>query len=86
MTAVQEGLTSVHVSWTTPSDASGYRIDYTSGDSSSGSVFVGGAFTDMTLYNYLLAGLQNGAIYTISIRASSSIFLGRGVVVGLGKI
>ena len=65
--AVQEGLTSIRVSWTPSSDATGYRIDYTSSDGSSNSVTVSGGSTD----NHLLTGLQNGDTYTISIVATS---------------
>ena len=62
--AVQEGLTSIRVSWSPPTplgDTTGYRIYYSGG--SSGSVNVSDGSTD----NYLLTGLQNGDIYTISI-------------------
>ena len=61
--AVQEGPTSVRVSWSPPSplgDTTGYRISYSGG--SSGSVDVSDDSTD----NYLLTGLQNGVSYTIS--------------------
>ena len=66
--AVQEGLTSVRVSWSPPSplgDTTGYRISYSGG--SSGSVDVSDGSTD----NYLLTRLQNGASYTISIMGTS---------------
>ena len=66
--AVQEGLTSIQISWSPPiplGDTTGYRIYYSGG--SSGSVDVSGGSTD----NYLLTGLQNGCIYTISIVATS---------------
>ena len=69
--AVQEGLTSVRVSWSPPTplgDTTGYRISYSGG--SSGSVDFSGGSTD----NYLLTGLQNGANYTISIMGSSEHF------------
>ena len=68
--AVQEGLTSIRVSWSPPSplgDTTGYRIDYTSSDGSSDSVTASGGSTD----NYLLTGLQNGDTYTVSIVATS---------------
>ena len=61
---VQEGPTSIRVSWSPPTplgDTTGYRIYYSGG--SSGSKNVGGGSTD----NYLLTGLQNGENYTISI-------------------
>ena len=70
LTAVQEGLTSIRVSWSPPSplgDTTGYRIDYTSSDGSSDSVTVSDGSTD----NYLLTDLQNGDTYTISIVATS---------------
>ena len=70
LTAVQEGLTSIRVSWSPPSplgDTTGYRIDYTSSNGSSDSVNVSGGSTD----NYLLTGLTNGNTYTISIVATS---------------
>ena len=67
--AVQEGLTSIRVSWSPPTplgDTTGYRIYYSDGDSS-GSVDVSSGSTD----NYLLTSLQNGDSYTISIVATS---------------
>ena len=66
--AVQEGPTSIRVSWSPPTplgDTTGYRIYYSGG--SSGSVDVSDGSTD----NYLLTGLQNGESYTISIVATS---------------
>ena len=66
--AVQEGLTSIRVSWSPPTslgDTTGYRIYYSGG--SSGSVDVSDGSTD----NYTLTGLQNGESYTISIVATS---------------
>ena len=66
--AVQEGPTSIRVSWSPPTslgDTTGYRIYYSGG--SSGSVDVSDGSTD----NYLLTGLHNGGIYTISIVATS---------------
>ena len=68
---VQEGLTSIRVSWSPPTplgDTTGYRIYYSGG--SSGSEDVSGGST----YNYLLTGLQNGASYNISIVATSQHF------------
>ena len=61
---VQEGPTGILVSWTPPTllgDTKGYRICYSGGSSSS--VDVSGAST----HHYLLADLQNGANYAISI-------------------
>ena len=66
--AVQEGPTSIRVSWTPPTplgDTTGYRIYYSGG--SSGSVDISGVSTD----SYLLIGLQIGASYTISIVGTS---------------
>ena len=60
--SVQEGPTAIRVSWSPSSDATGYRIDYSNGDSND-SVGIDGGSTD----NYLLTGLQNGDTYTISI-------------------
>ena len=71
MTAVQEGLTSIRVSWSPPTplgDTTGYRIYYSGG--SSGSVNVSDGSTD----NYLLTGLQSGTTYTISIVGTSDHF------------
>ena len=62
--AVQEGPTSIRVSWSPPTplgDTTGYRIYYSGG--SSGSVDV----SDGSTNNDLLTGLLNGGIYTISI-------------------
>ena len=67
--AVQEGLTSIRVSWSPPTplgDTIGYRIYYSDSDSSD-SVDVGDGSTD----NYLLTGLEMEATYTISIVAIS---------------
>ena len=66
--AVQEGLTSIRVSWTPSSDATGYTISYTGGGSSD-SVTVSGGSTD----NYLLTGLVVEASYTISIVATQQL-------------
>ena len=70
LTAVQDGPTSILVSWS-PSDplgdTTGYRIDYTDG-SSSDNVTVDDGSTD----SHTLTGLQNGATYTISIIATSA--------------
>ena len=69
LTAVQDGPTSILVSWSPPDplgDTTGYRIDYTDGSSSDSVTVIGGS-TD----NHTLTGLQNGATYTISIIATS---------------
>ena len=70
MTAVQAGPTSITVSWSLSSDATGYRIDYNSSGGSSGSMTVSDGSTDMET----LTGLQNGETYTISIVATSDHF------------
>ena len=65
--AVQEGLTSIIVSWTPSSNATGYRIYYDSSGGHSG-------FEDVTngsFDNYTLKGVQNGTPYTIFIMATS---------------
>ena len=83
--AVQEGLTSIRVSWSPPTplgDTTGYRIYYSGG--SSGSEDVSGGSTD----NYLLTGLQNGESYTISIVATLQHLPSESVeviVIGLSK-
>ena len=71
VTAVQDGPTSIRVSWTPPSpmgDTSGYRIYYTGAGGSSDSVDVDGGNTN----THTLMGLTNGETYTISIVARSS--------------
>ena len=87
MTAVQAGPTSITVTWTASSDATGYRIHYTS-DSDSGSETVSEGSTE----THTLTSLVNGETYTISMIAtpSSSISLPSESVtadmtVGLGK-
>ena len=60
--SVQEGPTAIRVSWSPSSDATGYRIDYSNGNSGD-SVDIDGGSTD----KYLLTGLLNGDTYTISI-------------------
>ena len=82
--AVQEGLTSVRVSWSPPSplgDTTGYRISYSGG--SSGSVDI----SDGSTNTHTLTGLVNGASYTISI-VGTSLHLPSEVVdvdIGLGE-
>ena len=71
MTAVQTGPTSITVSWSSSSDATGYRIDYDSSGGDSGSVTVSGGSTVMET----LTGLKNGDTYTISIVATSDTAL-----------
>ena len=69
VTAVQNGVTSIRVSWTPSSGATGYRIDY-SGGGSSDSVTVSGGDTN----SHTLTGLTNGETYNISIVAISDHF------------
>ena len=69
--AVQEGLTSIRVSWTISSGASGYRIDYTSiSDDSQESVTINDGSNNTILLNDLIMK----ATYTISIMATSLHF------------
>ena len=66
--AVQEGPTSVRLSWSPPSplgDTTGYRISYSGDSSGSGDVSDGSTST------HTLTGLRNGASYTISIVGTS---------------
>ena len=86
MTAVQDGVTNIIVSWTPSNDATDYMIHYiSSGGDSSGSVDVSGGDTN----SYTLTGLTNGETYTISIVATSSILPSEtatvGMAVALGK-
>ena len=65
---VQEGLTSVRVSWSPPSplgDTTGYRISYSGGSSDSVDV------SDGSTNTHTLTGLVNGASYTISMVGTS---------------
>ena len=84
VTAVQTGLTSITVTWTASSDATGYRIHYTT-DSDSGSETVGDGSTE----THTLTGLVNGETYTISVTATSEHFFSEAVAadttVSLGK-
>ena len=71
VTAVQDGPTSIRVSWTPPSplgDTSGYRIYYTRAGGSSDSVDVDGGNTN----SRTLMSLTNGETYTISVTGTSS--------------
>ena len=80
--AVQEGPTSIRVSWSPPTPlghTTGYRISYSGG----GSVDVSVGST----LNYLLTGLQIGDSYTISIMGTS-LYLPSEVVevdIGIGE-
>ena len=67
MTAVQDGPTSIRVSWTPPSPLVGiigYNISYTGGSNSDSVNITGGD-------SYRLTELTNGETYTITIRATS---------------
>ena len=61
--AVQDGLTSITVTWTASSDTTGYRISYNSSGGDSGSADVSGD-------NHTLTGLVREDTYTISITAT----------------
>ena len=74
VTAVQDGLTSIIVTWTASSDATGYRISYTSSGGDSGSVDVNGD-------SHTLTGLVREDTYTISITATSQSFTSSPVTV-----
>ena len=70
MAGVQDGLSSIRVTWTPPSplgDTTGYRIHYTNGGGSSGSQTVSGGSTNTNL----LTDLLRQATYTLSITAIS---------------
>ena len=74
--AVQEGLTSIRVSWSPPTplgDTTGYRIYYSGGNSEN--------VSDSSTNNSLLTGLQNGDSYTVSIVATSQHFFSGSVTV-----
>ena len=70
MTAIQDDPTSIIVSWSPSSDATGYRIDYDSIGGESDSVVTSGGSTNPLTHT--LMNLQNGGTYTISIVATSS--------------
>ena len=79
--AVQEGLTSVRVSWSPPSplgNTTGYRISYSGGSSGSEDVSDGSTSTRT------LTGLQNGASYTIFIMGTSQLLPSNVVDVDIG--
>ena len=65
MTAVQEGPTSIIVSWTLVSGATDYKVEYSGGDDTEEESADGSA-TSLTI-----TGLQNGLTYTISLVAIS---------------
>ena len=63
VTAIQDGPTSIIVSWSPSSDATGYRIDYDTIGGDSDSVVTSGGSTDV----YTLTNLHNGDTYTICL-------------------
>ena len=76
--AERASATSILVSWSPPDplgDTTGYRIDYTDGSSSDSVTVDGGGTSEREL-----TGLRNGAIYTISIVATSQSFPSESVV------
>ena len=82
--AVQDGPTSITVSWSPSSDATGYRIYYGSSGGDHGNVVISDSSTD----EYTLTGLKNGDTYTIHIVSTSDDGLPSGSVaanVGLGE-
>ena len=85
VTAVQDGPTSIRVSWSPPSPlggTTGYRISYTGGGSSgSVDVDVGSTISHLTKLN-------NGDVYTIIVVAGvlAGLSSAPAVVVGLGKL
>ena len=70
MTAVQNGPTSIRVTWTPPSplgDSTGYIISFTSDSSSTGSENIDGGQTN----TYTITGLSNGETYTVSVAGTA---------------
>ena len=88
MAGVQDGPTSIRVTWTPPDPldgVTGYRIHYTTGGGSSSSQTVSGGNTT----THTLTSLTNGETYTISIVATSNTLPSSAVManmpVGLSK-
>ena len=69
--AVQEGLTSIRVSWNVSVDANGYRIKYNSSNDDSHEIV---SISDGSNNTVLLSNLMMEATYTISIVATSLHF------------
>ena len=70
---VQDGLTSITVTWTASSDATGYRISYNSSGGDSGSADISGGDSgsaDVSGDNHALTGLVREDTYNISITAT----------------
>ena len=77
--AVQDGPTSIRVSWTPSSDAAGYRIHYTGSNSYQNTLNILG----QSINSYTLTGLENGETYTVHIMTKSlQSLLGSPVVAG----
>ena len=69
MTAVQDGPSSIRVTWTPPSplgDTTGYRISFTGGGNSNSVDVIGGDTN-----TFLVTGLVEEAIYNVSIVGTS---------------
>ena len=84
MKAVQKGTTSILVSWSPPTRATGYRISY----STRGKNIVVN-ITDGSTNTFLLTGLENGESYAVSIVALGRDFPSETVEdqnVGLGEL
>ena len=70
MTAVQDGPTSIRVTWTPPSplgDSTGYIISFTSDSSSTGSENIDDGQTN----TYTVTDLNNGGTYTVSVTGTA---------------
>ena len=84
MRAVQDGPTSIRVTWTPPSPldgVTGYRISFTGGGGSS-TVTVS---VESANYSYNLTNLTNGVTYTVMFSTLSMVPFNRSIVVPLGK-
>ena len=84
VTAVQDGPTSIRVTWTPPSplgDTTGYRISFTGGGNN-GSVDISGGDTN----TFLVTGLVEKATYTVSIVGTSQHFPSTSVPVSGGPV
>ena len=84
MTAFQDGVTSIRVTWTPPSplgDTTGFRISFTGGGNND-SVDISGGDTN----SYTLTGLMEEATYTVSIVGTSQHFPSTTVPVPCGPV
>ena len=83
VTAVQDGPTSIRVSWTPSSDATGYMIYYDNNRDHSGNEAVSNGSTE----THTLTGLVIGDTYTISIVATSHHFPSErvAIIITLGR-